>query len=66
MATKKKVERTPAHSEGARLERRAFRNMLRRRLSSALKTASGTDAYQDTLDWVLARQKRYDKKAGGL
>lgn len=59
---KMKIVRTPATSEGARYERKAFRSMLRRRSL----TYPDSRAYQDALDWVLKRSERYDKKPGGL
>ena len=55
----------PKRSEGARLERKAFRSHLRRRLAKA-SGAGEKDALDKTLKWVLTRSERYDKKAGGL
>lgn len=51
----------PKRSEGARLERKAMRAYLRR-----LWTKTGDPTIAAALAWVLARQSRYDKKAGGL
>lgn len=50
----------PKTSAGARLERKAFRAYLRR------MAARGKGTIAEALDWVLARQTRYDKKTGGL
>lgn len=52
----------PKTSAGARLERKAFRAYLRRRMGST--TQAGELAA--VLAWVLARQARYDKRGGGL
>jgi hypothetical protein len=49
-------------SEGARLERKALRAYLRREL----KKTPADVALQNTLVWLLGRQKRYDKVEGGL
>ena len=58
---------TPAKSEGARYERKAIRAYLRRQLNATPNGSStATIALRETLAWVLTRQKRYDKKAGGL
>lgn len=48
-----------------------MRAHLRRQLKVAETGASPqaqhqASAFQELLDWVLAREKRYDKKAGGL
>lgn len=63
----------PQISEGARLERAAFRNYLRRKINALIKSSHGmfgdfidTSDFVTVLNWVLARQKRYDKKTGGL
>lgn len=56
---------TPAKSEGARYERAALRNYLRREIQKAKYDLSKM-ALQEVLGWVLTRQKRYDKKPGGL
>lgn len=54
----------PKTSAGARLERKAFRDYLRRQLRTASDSSSiGLTA---VLNWVLARQARYDKRGGGL
>lgn len=55
------VAADPKFSAGARLERAAFRAFIRR----AMKRR-GTPAPQVYLDWVLQRQRRYEKKPGGL
>lgn len=58
----------PKTSAGARLERKVFREYLRRRL----RTTTRVDQLllrlevQAILNWVLAREKRYDKRPGGL
>lgn len=49
----------PKSSEGARLERRSIREYLRRAIKSRKSLA-------DALAFVMTRQSRYDKKAGGL
>lgn len=49
-------------SEGARLERKAMRAYLRRQLQSGMFSP----AIEKALAWVLTRQKRYDKRKGGL
>jgi len=53
-----------AFSAGARYERAALRNMLRRRMRRVATLYQ--PAYAEIIDWVLARQKRYDKRKGGL
>ena len=49
-------------SEGARLERACFRSRLRRMIGyyGMGHLASGVLGVE--LDWILERQKRYDKK----
>jgi ribonuclease P protein component len=54
-----------AKSEGARYERAAFRNRLRRQIRKALMTDE-REVLQTELDWVLSRQTRYDARPGGL
>ena len=57
----------PRRSEGARVERAAFRAYLRRLLKRLESSTMGvTDVAQDALHWVLMRQKRYAKRPGGL
>lgn len=51
----------PLKSEGARLERKAVRGYLNRKLK-----AYGSEDLLKALSWVLKRQDRYDKKPGGL
>jgi hypothetical protein len=51
----------PLVSEGARVERKAIRSYLRRQLK-----LGSLCSVEDILDWVLKREKRYDKRAGGL
>lgn len=48
-------------SAGARFERKAVRAYLRRILTKTQAPEVAT-----ALAWVLSRQSRYDKKAGGL
>lgn len=50
----------PKYSAGARAERAAFRRYLRRFDPTDRRTVG------DILAWVLARQQRYDRTAGGL
>lgn len=52
----------PRRSEEARVERKAFREYLRRKLTEGAQW----EDLNIILDWVLARQKRYDKRPGGL
>ena len=49
----------PKRSEGARLERRAIREHVRRALNHGWSVAR-------VLEFIAKRQARYDKKAGGL
>jgi hypothetical protein len=58
----------PKRSAGARTERAAFRAYLRRALKREPKALEEpyTSELQFALYWVLNRQKRYDKRAGGL
>ncbi len=59
----------PKESEGARTERQAVRSYLRRqikRLQTEASPLGAVSALTDALNWVLAREKRYDKRAGGL
>ncbi len=53
---------SPAKSAGARLERKAMRTYLRR----LIKRWGGSVVAEEALAWVLQRQKRYDKRPGGL
>lgn len=55
----------PKVSEGARKERAAFRAYLRRQLN-ALGEGAESRSLAPVLQWVLARQDRYDKRRGGL
>lgn len=57
-----KKPRDPKYSEGARYERKAMRQMLRRRLAANPHDV----ALNELLTWVLNRQKRYDPDKGGL
>jgi hypothetical protein len=58
----------PEVSEGARMERVAVRNRLRRMIK---KYREAGDIYHAgtlgiELQWILDRQMRYEQKAGGL
>jgi hypothetical protein len=55
----------PLASAGARYERAAICAYLRRQLN-ALGEGAEASSLGPVLDWVLARQKRYDKRVGGL
>ncbi len=61
---KKRAGTRPARlaSAGARYERAAFRAYIRRRMIYN----SDDFSLQEILDWILARQKRYDSRGGGL
>lgn len=54
----------PKVSHGARVERAAFRAYLRRMMKRASPVEEGM--LDTCVLWVLDRQKRYDKAAGGL
>lgn len=59
----------PKYSAGARTERAAMRNYLRRKLRHTSAVADGTSAARvlsEALQWVLTRQARYDRKPRGL
>ncbi len=62
----------PKTSEGARLERRALRAYLRRRLkkipviTTDMSKAAAALTLNEVLEFVLTRQRRYDKDQGGL
>lgn len=58
----------PKRSEGARLERRAVRDYLRRAIKAAIKANDShrVGLLSEALDWVLDRQDRYDARSGGL
>lgn len=58
-----------AYSAGAREERKAMRSYLRRQMAMVTGNHEAGHLYipaQKVLDWVLDRQKRYDRKKGGL
>ena len=66
---KVQAAKDPKYSAGARYERKAIRMFLRRRLGPVDAQGTGTPesrTLQFVLDWVLARQKRYDETSGGL
>ena len=56
----------PRTSEGARAERRAFRDYLRRQISIEGTNSELGKGLNASLKWVLMRQARYDKAKGGL
>lgn len=56
----------PKFSAGARLERKAFRDYLRRQLAKSSAAGNPARAWEKAIEWVLARQQRYDKREGGL
>ena len=56
----------PKFSEGARLERDAMRDYLRRKIKKLWDNTSERETLEGALNWLLARQKRYDKQEGGL
>jgi hypothetical protein len=59
----------PLISEGARLERKAVRAYLRRQLERVrddIHIEYATNVLEEALNWILARQKRYDARKGGL
>ena len=60
----------PEVSEGARLERQAFRDKIGRTLRRLAKVQAEVTPEQvelgELLDWVNGRRKRYDAKPGGL
>lgn len=57
-----------ARSEGARYERAAIRTRLRRRIKDEESRFHGAEVRLLTaeLNWILARQKRYEQRPGGL
>jgi hypothetical protein len=55
----------PKMSAGARLEREAFRDYLRRKLHNK-PTACEEQFLEVVLRWVNDRRTRYDKAGGGL
>jgi hypothetical protein len=56
----------PKASAGARAERKAFRDYLRRQIKSDSVFDDPQAALEAVLTWVLKRQERYDKATGGL
>jgi hypothetical protein len=56
----------PKVSDGARQERKAMRAYLRRQIRSNKTLPIDIAVYETVLDWVLARQMRYDHAKGGL
>lgn len=59
-----------AQSDGARLERAAFRAYLRRLIVDEQREhgepTPELEALHAALLWVLSRQRRYDRRPGGL
>lgn len=70
MPKKQTMVESRVYSAGARYERAAFRGYLRRQLAAVRKghddVSPEEEVIQDALLWVLERQRRYDKRAGGL
>lgn len=62
----------PEYSAGARYERKALRAYLTRLIGAIDREMDDPGmkriqvAYQNVLRWVQTREKRYDKKPGGL
>lgn len=56
----------PLTSKGGRLERKAVVARLRRRIRSVGADSVVGIALGVELNFMLSRQKRYDKKTGGL
>lgn len=57
----------PMKSEGARLERKAIRRAIRRRIRAAPMEWHGyRHGLESVLAFVQGRQKRYDSRPGGL
>ena len=58
----------PRKSEGARMEREALREYLKRNIKkwASLKMLGEAMAFEKALKWVDGRHKRYDAKKGGL
>ena len=68
---KPKIKASPAFSKGACYERDSFRDFLRREMKKIqlLDSEASHVRFETTkryLVWVLARQRRYEKKPGGL
>ncbi len=53
----------PERSKGARMERAAVRDYLRRKMESA---PAHKAALTEVLEWMLERQRRYEARPGGL
>jgi len=56
----------PQVSEGARIERKALVARLVRRIRHYATGDPVLAELQENLKWVQTRQKRYDRKPGGL
>lgn len=58
----------PKRSEGARLERKVMQAYLRRLLKKKWPGTLVTPdlPFKKVLNWVITRQKRYDRRPGGL
>jgi hypothetical protein len=66
------MKANPKESEGARLERTAFRIRLRRQIKKyrggqnvTYKNDIEAGSLETELQWLLRRQLRYDKREGG-
>ncbi len=59
------AEEKALKSEGGRLERKATRAYLQRKIKRGL-TIDQMASITEVFNWVLSRQARYDKKPGGL
>lgn len=55
----------PKKSEGARMERKAMRAYLQRKLKRGA-TVDQVESLTEIFEWVKSRQDRYDKQPGGL
>jgi hypothetical protein len=56
----------PKFSAGARYERKAFRERLRRMANAHADGSIERAVYEKEVAWVIARQQRYDKRRRGL
>jgi hypothetical protein len=56
----------PLLSAGARLERSSFRIYLKNKITNGSDVLRERETLEAVLRWVRGRQKRYDKRPGGL
>jgi hypothetical protein len=58
----------PLFSAGARFERASFRAYLKNQIDKWINSGNEARAgtFKTVLKWVQGRQKRYDKRPGGL